>query len=303
VSRARAVTANVLAAAVATVPPAALRRLGRRRAPAQLVLNRALKRRPRSYPSAKTVFGFSMAGHTSDLIQRYIYVFGMWEPGISSWLTGHLRRGDVVLDIGANIGYFSLLSASLVGPEGRVLAFEPVPSIAALLEDNIRRNGAHVDVHRVIVSDVAGEAEIFRSGGTNIGRSGTLASEGSSSEGRVPVVTATEVVDADLWSRIRFVKVDVEGDERRVLRGLEKLLAELQPGAAVFVEITPDELAARGETAEELLSTMRGLGFDPFEVQNSYAAADYAHFVPAQPVPLVGVPARQVDVLFVKRNP
>jgi hypothetical protein len=110
------------------------------------------------------------------------------------------------------------------------------------------------------------------------------------------------VVDRALWPRIRFVKVDVEGDERRVLRGLEPLLAELQPGAAVFVEITPDELAARGETAEELIATMRALGFDPLEVRNSYAATDYAHFVPVPPTPLEGVPDHQVDVLFVKRS-
>lgn len=301
-SRARSATANVVATAVTALPPTALRHLPGRRASAQLLLNRALKRRPRTYASVRTAYGFTMAGHTADLIQRYIYVFGQWEPGISIWLTTHLRRGDAVLDIGANIGYFSLLSATLVGPEGQVVAFEPVPTIADMLEENVRRNRLAVDIRRVIVSDAAGTAEVFRSGDGNIGRSGTAASSGSSSEGRVPVVVGADAVDRVLWPRIRFVKVDVEGDERRVLRGLEPLLAELTPGAAVFVEITPDDLAARGESAEELLATMDRLGYDPLEVTNSYAAADYARAIPAQPTPLTGVPTRQVDVLFVKRS-
>jgi FkbM family methyltransferase len=294
---AREALVNAAAAVVSRVPPSAVRRT-----PAgQLVLNRALKRHPRPFRAARTAAGFTVDGDTADLIQRYLYVFGTWEPDISHWLTDHLRPGDVVVDIGANIGYFSLLAASRVGPTGRVLAFEPVPSIADLLADNVRRNDLPVDVHRVVVGDVAGTTEIFKSAGSNIGRSGTAGGDGTVSEGRVPVVCAADAIDKELWDRIRFIKIDVEGDERRVLRGLEPLLAALPADAAVFVEVTPADLEARGESADELMATMRNLGFAAFAVPNSYKAEQYARYTRQHPTPLRETPRTQTDVIFVRQ--
>jgi FkbM family methyltransferase len=289
-----------LAASIASLVPAA----AVRRAPAaQLWLNRALKRHPRVFRAAPTSAGFTVDGHTSDLIQRYLYVFGVWEPDITHWLTEHLRPGDVVVDIGANIGYFSLLAATCVGPTGKVLAFEPVPSIADLLTANVQRNDLAVDVHRVVVGDAVGSTEIFRSAGTNIGRSGTSGGAGTVSEGSVPVVRAADAIDKELWERIRFIKIDVEGDERRVLRGLEPLLAALSPDAAVFVEVTPSDLEARGESADELMATMRGLGFEALAVPNSYKAEQYARYTRQHPTPLRETPRSQTDVIFVRKQP
>jgi FkbM family methyltransferase len=265
-------------------------------------MNRALKRSSRTYHAAPTAFGFTVDGDTADLIQRYLYVFGVWEPDISHWLQQHLQPGDVVLDVGANIGYFSLLAGACVGPAGRVIAFEAVPSIADMLERNVRRNGLPVDVRRTAAGDVPGSIEIFRSSGRNLGRSGTSGGAGTTSEGAVPVVRVADVVEHDLWPRIRFVKIDVEGDERRVLRGLEPVLRALPVGAAVLTEVTPVDLAARSESAEELMGMMRGLGFAARSVRNSYAAADYAHYVRQHPVPLAGTPTSQTDVLFVKEE-
>ena len=205
----RRAAAEAGAAVVAALPPVAVRRLPPPvRARVQLLMNRALKRRPRAFTAVPTAHGFTVDGHTADLIQRYLYVFGVWEPAITAWVRDHLRPGDVVVDIGANIGYVSLLAASLVGPTGQVIAFEPVPSIADLLEANARRNGLQVDVRRQVVSDRPGSVEIFKSAGTNIGRSGTAGGVGTVSEGVVPAVPAAEAVDPQLWPRIRLVKID-----------------------------------------------------------------------------------------------
>jgi FkbM family methyltransferase len=296
--------ASAGSAAVALLPPRLVRRLPPDQAArAQLLLNRALKRRPRRFAAAPTTLGFTVDGSTSDLIQRYLYVFGVWEPDITHWLREHLRPGDVVVDIGANIGYFSLLAATAVGPTGQVIAFEPVPSIADMLERNVRRNRLPVEVRRQVVGDHDGSTEVFRSGGANIGRSGTFGEQGSTSEGSVAVVRAADAIPRELWPRIRFIKVDVEGDEQRVVRGLRPLLADLPAGAAVFVEVTPADLEARGGSAEELMTTMRDLGFDALVVRNSYAARDYAHYSRQAPVPLLATPTEQADVIFMKRRP
>jgi FkbM family methyltransferase len=285
------------------LPPRAVRRLpAGPGAKLQLLMDRGLKRKPRRFAAAATTLGFTVDGCTSDLIQRYLYLFGMWEPDITHWLREHLRPGDVVIDIGANIGYFSLLAASAVGPTGTVISFEPVPSIADMLEANARRNGLAIVVRREVVSDKTGTAEIFRSAETNLGRSSTLARSGSTSEGTVPMVLASDALPEELWSRIRFIKVDVEGDEQRVLRGLVPVLAALPDAAAVFVEVTPADLEARGGTAEELMTFMSDLGFESLAVRNSYAARDYAYYARQSPVPLLRTPTKQADVIFVKRQ-
>ena len=68
---------------------------------------------------ARTTFGAAIAGNTKDLIQRHIFYFGVWEPNLTGFLTTRLNRGDVFVDVGANIGYFSLLASRLVGRRGK----------------------------------------------------------------------------------------------------------------------------------------------------------------------------------------
>ena len=294
---------NAVSVLVAALPPARVRRLPPgARARVQLLMNRALKRRPRTFRAAPTVHGFSVDGSTSDLIQRYLYVFGTWEPQLTDWVRDHLRPGDVVVDVGANIGYFSLLASGLVGHTGSVIAFEAVPSIADALERNLQRNGASVEVHRRAVGESPGAIEVFRSIGSNVGRSGTSGGTDMLSEGEVPVVRGADALPRELWSRIRLVKIDVEGDEQRVLRGLQPVLAALPAGAAVLTEVTPADLEERGGSAEQVMTFMRDLGFDALAIENSYAAADYAHHERRPPQPLMGVPDRQTDVIFVKRS-
>jgi len=88
----------------------------------------------------RTIYGFRCAGTTQDLIQRYIYLFGVWEANLSSWIRSALKPGDVFVDVGANIGFFSLLASQIVGSEGRVVSIEPSPTIFAQLTANVALN-------------------------------------------------------------------------------------------------------------------------------------------------------------------
>jgi FkbM family methyltransferase len=295
---------GVIASKVA--PPERIRRL-RARAPRRALLralDRVFERQPVSYGRASTSFGFALAGETGDILQRRVYVFGVWEPHISRWVKGFLRPGDVALDIGANVGYFSLLCATQVGQTGRVIAFEPVPSIVDRLRGNLELNGVDwVDVRPVIVSNEPGEAEIFRGPPRNLGRSTTSASAdgGFVSEGTVPKVRVSDAVDQELWARIRLIKIDTEGDELLALQGLEPLLQAARSGATVIVEVTPDDLAARGGTPREIFDFMRGVGFDDaYKLPNIYNVLAYVDDVPREPEPLSAPPDRKADVLFVK---
>jgi FkbM family methyltransferase len=290
-------------------PPARVRRLRARRPRRVLLraLDGVLARHPVSYARAPTPFGFTLAGETGDLLQRRVFVFGVWEPHISRWVRGFLRPGDVVLDIGANVGYFSLLCATRVGRTGRVIAFEPVPSVVECLRGNLELNGVDwVDVRPVIVSDEPGEAEIFRGPPRNLGRSTTSAEDASAddgftSEGTIPKVRASDAVDEQLWERIRLVKIDTEGDELRTLQGLLPLLRSARTGTRVLVEVTPDELVARGGTPAEIFDLMGEAGFaEAYAVPNLYHVSAYVGDVPRDPEPLTAPPDNKADVLFVK---
>ncbi len=266
--------------------------------------NAFLVRSPRSFGPTTVPGGFRTSGHTADMIQRHIYVFGVWEPAMSERIARYLRPGDVCLDFGANIGYFSLLAARMVGPSGRVVAFEPVPSIVAKLRANIAANGfANIDVQPVVASDVDAEFEVFCGPASNSGTSGTEPVAGGASEGLVNSVVAAHAVPRELWERVRLVKIDVEGHEMRVLLGLKSLLDVLATDAAVVVEVAPGRLRSHGESAEALMSFMTSRGFSSAVLENDYSASFYANPHSVHPIPVTAAPTEQVDMIFVKGQP
>ena len=287
----------------ALVPVSAVRRA--RRLPGRGALlrlaNDRLRRRPRAYGSAETSVGTFVDGNTADLIERYLYVFGTWEPSLSAYLSSTLRPGDVFVDIGANVGYFTLLAARAVGPTGRVVAMEAMPATATKLRANVEANGLdNVEVIARAASDVDGHIDIFSGPVTNLGRTSTSPMADSTAVDRVECVVASSAVPQELWSRVRVVKIDVEGDELRVLHGLRPLLAAMPAGASVVAEVAPARLSERGQSPGELLDDMAAMGFVPAALANDYHPSSYTGSAVAAPVPLQGVPREMTDVVFTK---
>ncbi|MBA8804629.1 FkbM family methyltransferase [Nocardioides ginsengisegetis] len=274
---------------------------GRLRAACLFLLDLRFRYFVRLFDEAETHYGFRVfGGSTADYIQRRLYVFGFWERDLSEWLKDQLRPGDVFLDVGANIGYFSLLASRVVGPTGNVLAFEAIPSVAQQLEVNLHRNNVgNVTVVRSVVSDVPGLVEVFRGPEDNSGASSTVPGAGFSSEGRVEGVRLDDQpIDA---SRVRGVKIDVEGDELRVLRGSARLLGEMPPGSWVVAEVSPQRLLERGSSSADLMGFMAGLGFSAWAMPNDYTTLGAARGGITQPLrPITEVLDRQQDVLFRK---
>src|SRR5262249_887460 len=121
------------------------------------IWNRIVERffisRPHQFISS-TTFGMKVSGDTRDFIQRFIYFFGMWEPCLTCWILEQLAPGDVFIDVGANIGYYSLLASKLVGEFGLVVAIEPSPTIFNTLKNNLALNKArNIRLVNMAVSD------------------------------------------------------------------------------------------------------------------------------------------------------
>ena len=98
----------------------------------------------------------------ADFIGTRIYHFGVWEPHVSALISARLKSGDVFCDIGANIGYYTVLAAPIVGDTGKVVAIEPSPATFELLKQNIKLNNAdNVRMVRAAVADQPGTLTLF----------------------------------------------------------------------------------------------------------------------------------------------
>ncbi len=162
------------------------------------------------------------------------YLTGCPEPRVQEEVLRHLRRGGCFYDVGAHIGYYSLLATRLVGKKGRVVAFEPDPSNVAVLHENLSRNAlSEVEVISCAVWDQPGKVAFQRSGTEHPGESsrrGTvvpLSKELSSS--RIEVEAVTLDVFAQHHPPPTLIKIDVEGAEIEVLKGARKLISLQRP--------------------------------------------------------------------------
>jgi FkbM family methyltransferase len=147
-----------------------------------------------------------------------------------------------VLDVGANIGSYTLLAAKRVGPEGRVYAFEPDPRTRASLERNVRDNRfANVIVVPCAASDSPGSMPLYQS--ETAGYSSLHPQAGDDGGVGTTVVEGVRIDDVVPEGRADVVKMDVEGHEPLAFRGMERIAAN-SPRLRLFLEFNPDTLAS-----------------------------------------------------------
>jgi FkbM family methyltransferase len=162
---------------------------------------------------------------------------GRYEPHVTRALCALLRPGATFVDVGANVGYFSLLAATRVGPSGRVIAFEPRPDNVALLRRAVEENGfGQVEIHACAVA--ASEQEISFCASGSVQSSGRLMQAGEAGRELVPTVRAValDTVLADA-PRVDVIKMDIEGAEPLALDGMRAVLARHRP--VIITEFCP----------------------------------------------------------------
>ncbi len=244
---------------------------------------------------AITFFGAQIRGDLRDFIMQRIYLFGIWEPQVSLLIGRLLQPGDTFIDVGANIGYHSLLANHAMGRNGTLVAIEPSPNIRAHLQEHFALN--RVQGARIVglaVGSVQARVDFFAGEATNQGRSSTVARPGLTRCGQVEMQPLQTILSAAERSRARLIKIDVEGGELPILQELLEHIDQYHPDLKILVE-----LSHTGPEVDSLFKSYLEAGFRAFRVENDYSFAGYLRPMTFQvPQPLARMPEGQIDLLL-----
>lgn len=204
-------------------------------------------------------------------VGREIYYRGTYEPSETQFLMGVLREDDVCFDLGANVGYFTTLMAT-ISTKGAVHAFEPDPFNFALLNVNIQINRfRNVILNQIAIGDKSGHSPFVLakdhafSSLKNTGRTGVQEVVD------VSITTLDDYVRGSAIQRMDFLKIDVEGAEGSVIDGASHCLTveSLRP-RLMMIELVDQNQAAFGNKVASIETGLRQLGYEPFIVKDGH---------------------------------
>lgn len=191
-------------------------------------------------------------------LSEEIMLLGTHEPICTRVYLQHLRKGDHVLDVGSNLGYYALLAGRAVGPTGCVLGFEPARDVYSILERNVARSGLkNIRVFPWAISDRSEAIEFF---GSEIPSWGSLIREKDLLQAQPTTVQARrldDLLEEFPGFRPTVLRMDVEGGELMALEGAQRLLRKYRP--RIFVEIHP--FAFEWERAHQAIMQLRDMGY------------------------------------------
>ena len=241
-------------------------RCGRHILPSAMRIALSLLRvRSARYATPVVRLGASNARIVADLrtpLGLGLYRYGFCDP-LAAFICATLRPGDSFLDGGANIGVFTIVAASTVGPRGKVLGCEPSPETMKLLRRNVALNNYDwVELHQVALAERSGQMS-FESFEAGSGFSSFApANEASATQHQVRAVTLDELTD-DLRA-LKLVKLDIEGAEVRALRGAQNLLRAQRP--VFIIEVEPGHLERQGTSVGQLARLLEEARYQTFHL-------------------------------------
>jgi FkbM family methyltransferase len=249
--------------------------------------------------------GFCIYVERDDFeVGKHIASAKCWEPHVTSRLRRLLRPGYVFIDVGANVGYFTLLAASLVGAQGKVIAFEPNPANCDLLNLSIEENGFdNVRLYPHAVADREQTVHVYSSPSHSL--SIVMGEHSSHDAPQGYIYHSVRAVQLDSFlidiDRIDVVKIDTDGNEPQVLAGMSTLVRRHRP--VLFLEFYPEGYdRVSGTSADQFLTDLESFDYELFILSNEGAAGPCSKeeilnaISPEQPfLDLAAYPRRQTD--------
>ena len=192
------------------------------------------------------------------IVSREIAIHGEYEPTETAHVLRLVGSGDTVVDVGAHIGYFTLLLSSAVGPDGRVISLEPDPENYSFLRRTVAElPDQNVELHHVAAWKRDEDLPWHRSE-ENTGDHSLLGSTDRSTTATVEARSLDSLIPSG--TAIDFMKVDVQGVEGAVLDGMERIMRE-SPPRVLLLEFMPSELITAGYDPEELFGRLLQTGY------------------------------------------
>ncbi|MCX6712111.1 MAG: FkbM family methyltransferase [Candidatus Vogelbacteria bacterium] len=214
--------------------------------------------------SFKTLWGDTMTGYLPEV--NTFYYYGYCEANLTSFLLRFLQPGTTFIDVGAHIGFYSVLSSQLVGAKGKVYSFEPTPWTCKLLQKNTG-NLKNVRTNNVGASEIKGEVT-FSDYGPGYGAYNSAGAEWPGLRFLPKKVTA-EMIQLDSFFQQNsikpdFIKLDAEGLEFKILNGLAETLKDSRP--LITLEMAGDEQWS--ENCQKSSTTLFESGYESYEMSD-----------------------------------
>ncbi|MEW5676306.1 FkbM family methyltransferase [Flavobacterium enshiense] len=219
------------------------------------------------YPINKTL---QIYLYKDSILSRFIYKGNFEEQELKCMLS-NINEGDTFIDIGANIGLFSLLAAEKVGASGKVISFEPFPNTFKRLTDNIELNKLkNIDARNIGLSDKEDSLTFYYSD-TGFDAWNSFAPTNDKrlrKEISIGVSTLDNELESVDKSKVKFVKIDVEGWEKFVIQGGKQFFSEYSP--IVMVEFTEENTLNAGYFVNEIFGLLENLGYEWYRIDGQH---------------------------------
>ncbi len=206
----------------------------------------------------------------SEFLQAHLYLFGSYELPTVRFIERFVQPNFVLIDVGAQIGYLTLVMATSANRSARVISFEPQSSNVERFQENMRLNNVtNVELITAAVSSASGTIRLYLSTDNNAGTHSTISSDpnvGADFE-EVPATTLDETVDAMGLSAVDLVKVDVEGAELEVIEGAINTIASLKP--TFIIELSEAIQQSRGYSTVQFKSMMSANGYASYLIRDN----------------------------------
>ena len=221
---------------------------------------------PESEVTAILPPGFHMNLDMSDPAQREIFFFSTYERKETALVRKILRPGDIFWDVGASIGYYTLLAAACVGPAGRAVAFEPFAPAWDRLNANIALNAfRQVKCVNAVVGECEGEADLFFERRAADGVATLAPTAAQISFVKCKKIPLDRFMADESEAHPTFIKADVEGSEKAVLDGAEKILTGAEP-PMLLLEMEDEQFARHGTSKFEIQALLARNGYHAFQI-------------------------------------
>ena len=192
--------------------------------------------------------------HLDEWIQANVYFTGSYEMEELDLVKSILKPEDVFIDLGANIGLYSMIASRAVGPKGHVYSFEPFPLNAERLKQHLVLNDClNATVIEKAVADKSGSLTLkYDSSSHNTGMPSAYSTDGAEVE--VDVVALDDLAKDQKWNRVDFIKMDIEGGEYLALLWMRQILETWKP--KILLELHPEAVARTPYTTNQIIEVL-----------------------------------------------